>query len=61
MTKNIAANQMLILTLGATIPAYIAANEYFRVGETIADILQLVIGSIPKVSLAEPVEFIMNR
>ena len=48
MGKNIAANQMLILTLGATIPAYISAGEYFRVGETVADILQLVIGTIPK-------------
>ena len=36
------------MTLGATVPAYVSANEYYRVGETIADILQLVIGSIPK-------------
>merc|ERR1712032_16826 len=54
MGKNIAQNQMLIITLSATIPSYIAANEYYRVGETVADILQLVIGTIPKVSLAKP-------
>ena len=52
MSKNIAENQMLILTIGSTIPVFISQGEYFRVGETIADVLQLVIGKIPNVQMS---------
>jgi len=48
MSKNIADNQMLILTIGSTIPVFVSQKEYYRVGETVADVLQLVIGTIPK-------------
>ena len=52
MSKNVAENQMLILTIGSTIPVFISQGEYFRVGETIADVLQLVIGKIPNVQMS---------
>ena len=45
--KNIQENHVMIMTLGATMPVFIQQKEFDRVGETIADIMQLVIGKIP--------------
>ena len=61
MSKNIAENQMLILTIGSTIPVFISQGEYYRVGETIADVLQLVIGKIPKVQMTLKTESIFEN
>ena len=43
---------MLILTIGSTIPVFVSQKEYYRVGETVADVLQLVIGTIPKMQMS---------
>ena len=49
------------MTVGSTLPVLVATNDYHRVGESIADILQLVIGKIDGVQMSLNTESVFEN